>query len=69
MSQAHIPVTSSSGNVFADLGLPEPEELLAKAALVRQISAAISERGLTQAQAAEIWASTSPRCRLCSTGV
>ncbi len=26
-----IPVTRGSGNVFADLGLPNPEERLAKA--------------------------------------
>ena len=28
-----IPVTASSGNVFADIGVPEPEEELAKAQL------------------------------------
>lgn len=61
MSQAQIPITPSSGNVFADLGLSEPEELLAKAALVRQISAAIDERGLTQAQAAEIMGIDQPK--------
>ena len=41
-----------SGNIFADLNLPEPEELLAKAALGYQIRAAIVERGWTQVQAA-----------------
>lgn len=47
-------VEPSSGNVFADLGLPNPEEELAKAKIVRRISQAIRERGLTQAHAAEI---------------
>jgi predicted XRE-type DNA-binding protein len=45
--------TVSSGNVFADMGLPDAEELLAKADLAIQISRIIEERGLTQAQAAE----------------
>jgi predicted XRE-type DNA-binding protein len=43
----------SSGNVFADLGHPEPEEALAKAKLAYVISAIILERGWSQLQAAE----------------
>ena len=43
-----------SGNVFADLGLPNPELALAKAELVRRIRAVIAERKLTQAKAAQI---------------
>lgn len=43
----------SSGNVFADLGLPNADELLAKAKIIGQISDVIEERGLTQTQAAE----------------
>lgn len=42
----------SSGNVFADLGHPEPDEALAKAKLARRIAAIIEERGWTQSQAA-----------------
>ena len=41
--------TVSSGNVFADLGLPNPEEALAKAELANKISVLIQERKLTQA--------------------
>lgn len=44
----------SSGNVFADLGLAEPEERLAKAALAHKIAQIISKRHLTQAEAAKI---------------
>ncbi len=44
-------IVESSGNVFADLGLPNPEERLAKAELARQIRTIIVERDLTQAQA------------------
>ncbi|HVC80565.1 MAG TPA: helix-turn-helix transcriptional regulator [Chloroflexota bacterium] len=45
-------VVPSSGNIFADLDLAEPEELLAKAALGHQIREVIVERGWTQVQAA-----------------
>lgn len=43
-----------SGNVFADLGYPRPEEALAKAELAHKISKIIERRRLTQAEAAEI---------------
>lgn len=46
-------VEESSGNVFADLGLPDAEELLLKAKLVSKIAQLIEEKGLTQLQAAE----------------
>jgi predicted XRE-type DNA-binding protein len=49
-----IEVYHGSGNVFADLGLPDPEQLLAKAELARQILNIISKRRLTQTQAAEL---------------
>jgi predicted XRE-type DNA-binding protein len=45
-------VTKSSGNVFADLGVAEPEEELAKAQLAGHIRDAIRRQRLTQAQAA-----------------
>lgn len=44
----------SSGNVFADLGLPKPDELLAKAELAAKIIQEIQNRRLTQARAAAI---------------
>lgn len=47
-------ITPSSGNVFADLGLDDADELGAKAGLVGQISGIISHRGLTQSEAAKI---------------
>ena len=47
-------VTSGSGNIFADLGLSNPEERLAKAQLVHRIAEIIKERNLTQAKAGEI---------------
>ena len=42
----------SSGNVFADLNLPNPEEALAKAELARQINCVIKKKQLNQQQAA-----------------
>ncbi len=46
------PVRVGSGNVFADLGLPNADERLAKAALAHQICALIEDAGLDQKQAA-----------------
>jgi predicted XRE-type DNA-binding protein len=40
-----------SGNVFADLGLPNPEQDLLKAQLTLQIYKIVKARKLTQAQA------------------
>ncbi len=48
-----IPVTKSSGNVFADMGVAEPEEELAKAQLASHIRRAIKRQRLTQVQAAQ----------------
>jgi predicted XRE-type DNA-binding protein len=54
-------ITKSSGNVFADLGLPEADELLAKAELARQISSIIEHRHLTQTAAAALLGTNQPR--------
>ncbi len=54
-------VTRSSGNVFADLGLPNAEEELAKVDLAFEISRIIEERGLTQVEAAEIMRVDQPK--------
>ncbi len=47
-------ISTSGGNVFADIGLNGPDLALAKAELARQIAAIIKVRGLTQTQAAEV---------------
>jgi len=49
-----IQVEEGSGNVFADIGLPNPEQRLAKAGLAIRISEAIRARRLTQARAARL---------------
>jgi predicted XRE-type DNA-binding protein len=49
-----VKIEESSGNVFADLGLKNPQELLAKAELVQRICDIIAERKLTQMRAAKL---------------
>jgi predicted XRE-type DNA-binding protein len=44
--------TPSSGNVFADLNLPQADDLLAKAELAAKIIAEIERRRMTQTRAA-----------------
>lgn len=50
-----------SGNVFADMGLPDPEEHLLKARLARLINRAIEEKGWTQRQTAGVLGVTQPK--------
>ena len=56
-----IKVQSSNGNIFADMGLQNPEELLIKAELVRQISKIIATRKITQTKAAQILGIDQPK--------
>jgi predicted XRE-type DNA-binding protein len=49
-----IRIEKGSGNVFADIGLPNPEERLAKADLAIRIAETIRTRRLTQTRAAHI---------------
>ncbi|MGA1990046.1 MAG: helix-turn-helix transcriptional regulator [Bryobacteraceae bacterium] len=51
----------SSGNVFADLHLPQADDLLAKAELAAKIIAEIQRRRMTQAQAAAVLAIDQPK--------
>lgn len=54
-------IKPSSGNVFADLGLPDAEFLLAKADLAIEIGKALDERGLSQGEAARLLHTSQPR--------
>ena len=51
-----IEMQASSGNVFADLGLPNPDEMLVKAELMRQIGQIVEQRTLTESQTAKLLA-------------
>jgi predicted XRE-type DNA-binding protein len=50
--KSRIAVTPGSGNVFADMGVREPEEELAKAQLASRIRDIVRQRRLTQVAAA-----------------
>ena len=54
-------VGPSSGNVFADLGFTDAEDLLAKANLALHIRHVIEARGLTQVQAAHLLGIDQPK--------
>ena len=47
-------IEESSGNVFADLGLPDADGRLVKAELAQKISQIMTQRQLTQIEAAEL---------------
>ncbi len=51
---AEIPVTQSSGNVFAGLGFENPEEELAKADLVIEIARTMKVKKLTERKVATL---------------
>ena len=57
-----IPVQEGSGNVFADLDLPNSEQDQIKAELTLQIYRIIKKRNLTQA---EVWGSPRNQAAAC----
>jgi predicted XRE-type DNA-binding protein len=54
-------VQKSSGNIFADLDLPNPEERLVKAELASKISSVIEQKKITQMEAAELLGIDQPK--------
>ena len=54
-------VRQSSGNIFADLRLPDSGELHAKAQIAYQICNLLEKRGLTQKAAAELLGVDQPK--------
>jgi predicted XRE-type DNA-binding protein len=57
-------VTESSGNVFADLGLPNSEQELIKAQLTLQIYTILKGSGMTQVEIAKILGVQQPQVSL-----
>jgi predicted XRE-type DNA-binding protein len=57
-------VTEGSGNVFADLGLPNPEQELLKAQLTLQIHSILKTSGMTQVEIAKILGVKQPQVSL-----
>ena len=58
---AGIEIHKGSGNVYADLGYPDAEEMLVKAKLVRKISEIVRSKSLTQVETARILGLTQPK--------
>jgi predicted XRE-type DNA-binding protein len=58
----------STGNVFADLGLPDPDKYLAKADLARQINTILEKRALKQVEAAKLLGIDQPKVSALSCG-
>ena len=56
-----VRIEQGSGNVFADLGLPNPDLALAKAELVQRIRDLIAARRLTQVEAAKLLGLDQPK--------
>jgi predicted XRE-type DNA-binding protein len=54
-------VYRSSGNVFADLGLPDADEYMAKSELAVRVFKIIKSRRLTQAAAGKVLGITQPK--------
>jgi predicted XRE-type DNA-binding protein len=54
MTKRRSKVEASSGNIFADLGLPDAEEMLLKSTIVIELRRLIGERKLTQTAAARL---------------
>jgi len=59
-----IEYTESSGNVFADLDVPNPEEAMAKAQVAMKIHDTIKKKKLTQTAAAKILKISQPKISL-----
>jgi len=56
-----IEFEESSGNVYADLGIPSADEMLVKAQLATKIDEIIKDRRWTQQEAADVLGMTQPK--------
>lgn len=52
---------TGSGNVYADLGFPDADDMLVKAQLVSKISEILEAQGLTQIKAAAVLSIAQPK--------
>lgn len=59
--KGEIEVNHGSDNVFADMGLPDAEEMLVKAQLSTKIHEIIKRRHMTHVQAAELLGIDQPK--------
>jgi len=56
-----IEIEESSGNVYADLGRPDADEMIVKAQLAAKIGEIIRKRKWSQQQAADVLGLTQPK--------
>lgn len=63
-----VAVQGGSGNVYADLGYADSEDMAVKAQIVTKIADIIRERGLTQEGAARVLNLTQPKISKLLTG-
>ena len=61
-----VKVEVGSGNIFADLGLPDADTHFLKAQIVSEIYRIAKERKLIRLKPASSWASPSLKCPVCS---
>jgi len=54
-------IEESTGNVYADLGMPDADEMLVKAQLASKIGEIIKNRKWSQQQAADVLGLTQPK--------
>ncbi len=64
MNTPSIAIEAGSGNVYADLGMADAQEMLVKAKLASKIAEIILRQKLTQQQAAELLAMPQPKVSL-----
>ena len=64
MQKGAVRVTESSGNIFTDLGLANPEQELLKAQLTLQVYAILKDSGMTQVEMARILGVQQPQVSL-----
>jgi predicted XRE-type DNA-binding protein len=67
-ANARTRFVQGSGNVFADIGLSDPKEALAKAMLAEAVCETIKRRKLTHAEAATIMGVDQPKVSLIING-
>src|SRR3990167_7646660 len=63
-----LELTKSSGNIFKDLGLPNPEEYSVKAKFACQINQLFEKQGLNQKEAAHLLGVDQPKISTLSRG-
>ena len=57
----NVTIEAGSGNVYADLGMADAQEMLVKAKLASKIGDIIKRQNMTQQQAAEVLAMPQPK--------